>query len=1054
VARATTAVEESAWRLRKARSLVKLLALAPERTIHRDQALQALWPDLEPDAASNNLRQALFVARRALDSCGDAGAARLELAQDTLILSDDCLRVDVDEFEAAADTADEDPSVAALCAAVELYGGELLPEDRYEEWAIARREALKERQLRLLLALAERHLEQEDDGAAVATLQQAVLVEPLHERAHRELMRIYAVTGRRQRALGQFHLLREALRREFEDEPDDETRRLYQDILARRIGGEAIADRAPQPRRSGSGQRSDSRQRSPGNLPLQLTSFIGRDRELREVTGLAGRHRLLTLTGPGGCGKTRLALEAATLLLPKFADGAWLVELAGLSDGALVAHAVAASLGVESRSSRPSQDAIAAHIADRAMLLVLDNCEHLVSASARLVEALLVACPQLRILATSREPLHAAGEVDWRVPSLSPAAAVKLFAERAASVSSRFVASQENADAVSDICCRLDGMPLAIELAAARVGVLAPAQIAERLQHSLSLLAATRRTALTRQQTLTATIDWSHDLLDDPERKLFRRLGAFAGTFDLAAVEFVCDGELDVLAALVDKSLVTVEEHGGVARYLLLDTVRHYAREKLVAAGERAELEERHRRHYVTLAEALEPELADPTVRQRLALEADEMRWALRSALRSDPATAIRLAVALWRYWHDRGDLTEGSRWLDEALEAAPQATPARAAALHGRSVLALRTSDHERALSNAVEAVGLYREFADPRALSEELHHLGTLSWVFTNFDGAVDWCQQSHRAANEAGLRGVMASVLHTLGVIATSRRSRLEGRRLIEQSIELLGELGAEPEPLLLPVSHGYGLVPGSRHRRFLEHTFVTAHRTSPVGAIAYVRCDLAAVLRESDCAAAGRVELEHALATFRSLGDDLGAAQALAQLGNHLSADGEHDLARELHDESMSLRQAANEARGIGLSSLAIAQAAMNAGEFDRARAAAERALALFTRTDDGPGCAAATMQLGYIVADSGPPRDALRLLEQALVLWQQFIHHVGWAGDILIELALLERASGETRRATGRLEQALAVFEHFDDRVGIALCREALEEPTNVVLTAD
>ena len=322
-------MSEAAWRLRKARSLVKLLALTPEHSLHREQAIEALWPDWDPAAASNNLRQALFVARRALDACGEDGAGRIALARDVLTLATDRLRIDVEEFEDAAEEAERAPSIERHRAAVDLYNGELLPEDRFDEWATARRRALRDRHLSLLVELALMLEQAGDRAAAAAALQQALLHEPLQERVHRELMRIYAMTGRRQRALAQFHLLRESLRREVADEPEDETRRLYQDILTRRVGAQDVGESAPVAR------RGDTAPRLLSNLPLQLTSFVGRDRELSEVVRLGRRHRLVTLTGPGGAGKTRLSLEAAAALFRETPDGVWLVELAGLSDGSL-----------------------------------------------------------------------------------------------------------------------------------------------------------------------------------------------------------------------------------------------------------------------------------------------------------------------------------------------------------------------------------------------------------------------------------------------------------------------------------------------------------------------------------------------------------------------------------------------------------------------------------------------------------------------------------------------------------------------------------------------
>jgi predicted ATPase/DNA-binding SARP family transcriptional activator len=1031
-------VDESAWRLRTARGLVKLLALAPEHRLHREQVIEALWSDRDRSAASNNLRQALFVARRALDSCGEDGAQRIALAHDVLTLAGDRLRIDVEAFEEAAAMAEDAPSVDRYRSAVALYGGDLLPEDRFEEWAAVRREALRDRHLALLVDLAGLCEEAGDHAAASVALQQALREEPLHEQAHRELMRIFALTGRRQRALGQFHLLRESLRREFEDEPDDETRRLYQDILTRSLSSENPVELAA--------RRVDRPTRREGNLPLQLTSFVGRERELWEVTGLAGRHRLLTLTGPGGSGKTRLALEAATALLRETPDGVWLVELAGLSDAALVPSAVAGALGAESRSARPSESAVARHVGERQLLVLLDNCEHVVGACARLAEGLLTACPNLRVLATSREPLHIAGEVVWRVPSLSPPEAARLFVERATSVSSSFTASDENGAAVAEVCRRVDGIPLAIELAAARVGVLAPAQIAERLRESLTVLGAGGRTVLTRQQTLTATLDWSHQLLDDDERTLLRRLGAFAGSCDLHAVEAVCDGELDVLGRLVDKSLVSVEEQDGVARYRLLDTVRHYARARVAQAGERERMEARHREHYLQLAEELEQVLDGPDARRRLAREADELRLALRTALRAQPDVALRLAAALWRFWHDRGDRTEGSRWLEETLSAAPAPSPVRARTLHGLSVLALRTSDHRRALDAAREAVDFFRESGDHRALGEELHHQGTMAWVFADYDEAERRCEESRAIAEQAAEPAIVASVVHTLGVIAASRRDTETGRGLLTRSLELLRALAEHREPLLLPVALGYGRTrgwAGSPPRQFLEQTFVTARRVRPPGAVAYVLCDLAAAERDSDNLTAARALLEESLARFRRLADELGAAQAMAQLGNLLSAEGDHELARELHGESLAIREAASDARAVGLSLLAIAVAAAHAGEAKGAWASAERALALFERTDDGPGRAAAVMQLGYLAADAGRLREARDLQERALAMWGDFVPNTGWRPGILLELAKLDAGLGDAERVPSRLRQASAIFAHIGDRVGLAYCAQAL-----------
>ncbi len=1051
VAAGDLAVSEKAWRLRKARAVLKLLALTPDHRLHREQVIEALWPDGDPAAAANNLRQALFVARRALDSCGERGAARIAFAHDVLTLTTAGLAIDVEDFEAAAAEAERAPSIMRLRTAIDLYTGELLPEDRFETWTIARREALRERHVALLVDLARRHQAAGDDAAAAAALQEALVDEPLHEPAHRELMRTYALSGRRHRALAQFHALRASLRREFEDEPDDDTRRLYQDILTRRLAAEHPSE---PPDLRPAGEPGDRR---PGNLPLQLTSFIGRERALSDVVGLARRHRLLTLTGPGGCGKTRLALEAAAVLAADAPAGVWLVELAGLSDGGLVAHAVGATLGVESRSSRPSDEAVAAHVGERKMLVVLDNCEHVVGECARLVEALLSTCPNLRVLATSREPLQSAGEANWRVPSLPVPEAVRLFADRAAGVSTHFTLSEENAGYVTEICRRVDGIPLAIELAAARVGVLAPAQIAARLRDSLNVLAAGRRTALTRQQTLTATLDWSHQLLDGDERALLRRLGTFAASCTLDAVEAVAEGELDVLGRLVDKSLVVVEEQDGEARYRLLDTVRHYARDRLSDAGERERLEARHRAYYLRLTESLEAAIDAPQTRRELTREVDELRRALHTALHTDPSLALRLAAALWRFWHGRGDSAEGARWLEQALRAAPEPSGLRARALHGLSVLALRTGDNRRALDTAQAAVDFFRSSGARRELGEELHHQGTMAWVFSDYDGAVRRCEESLAVAKAAGDPAIVASVVHTLGVLAASRNETDAGRAQIAQSVELLRALSQHGEPLLLPVALGYGRIrraDGRPPRLFLEQTFVTARRVGPQGATAFALCDLAVAARDAGDVTAARALLDEGLSRFRGLEDALGAAQALAQLGNLHSAEGEHELARELLEESLSIRTATNDARGIGLSLLATAVARGRAGDPEHAWQSAQRALDLFNRTGDGPGRASAVIQLGYLAADAGRHQEARTLQERALGFWQSFVPDHLWCAPVLLELAELDAALGEPGRMPSRLRKAGEIYAYNGDRVGLAYCEEVVGANANAVLTND
>ncbi|MDQ3965903.1 MAG: AAA family ATPase, partial [Actinomycetota bacterium] len=402
-------VEEGEWRLKKAASLLKLLALAEGHRMHREQAMELLWPGFDRKAAANNLHQALHFARRALEPKATA-LSYLRLHDELLELCpNSALWVDVEAFEEAAASARRSRKPGTYRAAVELYAGDLLPEDRYEDWAEERREELKLTYLSLLVEMACLYEERGDVGAAIEALQEAVATEPTHEGAHAGLMRLYALSGQRYQALRQY----ERLGQELDAEPEAESRRLYEEILAGRIPTAV----EPPPAGPPPAELSDAAGRH--NLRRALTSFVGRKREVVEVERLLGAARLLTLTGIGGSGKTRLALEVARGLVGAYPDGAWFVDLAPLSEGALVPQAVAAALGVREQPNRPLISTLVNVLREQRVLLVLDNCEHLMGAAAHLAEALLRSCPGLKILATSREVLGAAGEVSWLTPPLS-----------------------------------------------------------------------------------------------------------------------------------------------------------------------------------------------------------------------------------------------------------------------------------------------------------------------------------------------------------------------------------------------------------------------------------------------------------------------------------------------------------------------------------------------------------------------------------------------------------------------------------------------------------
>jgi len=512
------------------------------------------------------------------------------------------------------------------------------------------------------------------------------------------------------------------------------------------------------------------------DLPVHLTRFIGRGHELGELSRLIGATRLLTLTGAGGSGKTRLAREVAAAEAGRYSRIAW-VDLAPVADPTIIAREVATTLHIPDRGGRPAE-ALVATIGDSPMLLVLDNCEHLVDAAAELAEHVLRSCPRLTILATSREALGIPSETAWLVPPLGGTEAIQLFVERAQASIASFELSDSNATAVRDICRRLDGIPLAIELAAARVRVLSPHQIAGRLDDAFRLLTSGSRTALPRQRTLRGTMDWSYGLLDNREQALLCRLAVFAGSFSLEAAEAVCVGDplegediLDGVAALVDKSLVVMEAGDGVARYHLLETVRQYGMERLVEHGGPDRYRERHAHHYLEFAERFAPLLIggehEPGLLARIAVEHDNLRdasvWAASDPSRAEEA--LRFADALFwywygtGYWYGAGQFTQAREQIARALASAPDADALlRARALAADGLSALAQGDYEESRDSFSHSLALFRAHGDVGSIAFVLSKLGASHIMLGNTALAGQLLDESYELAKPLPL-----SVLH---------------------------------------------------------------------------------------------------------------------------------------------------------------------------------------------------------------------------------------------------------------------------------------------------
>ena len=565
----------------------------------------------------------------------------------------------------------------------------------------------------------------------------------------------------------------------------------------------------------------------PNNLPVQLTSFIGRERELAEVKRLLGSTRLLTLTGSGGTGKTRLSLQAAAELLEQYHDGVWFVEFATIEDSAVVTETVAAALDLRQEPERSLVTTLTSFLRNKQLLLIFDNCEHVVAACARLAETLLRSCPQLRILASSREPLGIAGETAWPLPPLSlpnhwrdlgdgPDAmerlaeyeAVRLFIDRATLARPSFQPTNDNIVTIAQICWRLDGIALAIELAAARIRVLTLQQIVERLDDRFHLLTTGSRTAVPRQQTLRSLIDWSHDLLSEPERVLFRRLSVFARGRTLESIEAVCSDDVleswqivDLLTQLVDKSLVYVEKTPlSGARYYILESIWDYANEKLVAAGEADIFRARHLEYFMNYAEKISPQLRGPQQKEwleRAELEEMNLRFSIETSeeLPGEVTKGLRLMTAMQRFVEVKGLFKEAREHFTKLL-AHPDATAhdllrARALAAAGRH--AWVADDMPATLALHTEALEIFRELGDNRGVAQALADLGFHALDSQDKDRAKTLLDEAASLAEPLHDARLSAHIHHIRGVIAATDGDFERAFELEEESLSLYQQVG---------------------------------------------------------------------------------------------------------------------------------------------------------------------------------------------------------------------------------------------------------------------
>jgi predicted ATPase/class 3 adenylate cyclase/DNA-binding CsgD family transcriptional regulator len=561
------------------------------------------------------------------------------------------------------------------------------------------------------------------------------------------------------------------------------------------------------------------------NIPAPITSFIGREAEVEHVRQLLASTRLLTLTGTGGTGKTRLALHTIAQVIRCYPDGVWFVDLAGLTQPDLVPNHIAAAIGVREGAGRAVRETLADALRSKDLLLALDNCEHLVEACASVVGFLLQACPSVHFLATSREVLRVPGETAWQVPPMrlvdvdgganldviAGCEAVKLFVDRATAVDGGFAIDHQNANAILTICRRLDSIPLAIELASAHIRVLTPDEILNRLDHRFKLLRRGGRTQTPRQQTLRGLIDWSFELLSPAEKTVFRRASAFSGGWVLSAAEIVCAGDpiesadvLDHVGALVDKSMVVVEEGDIQKRYRLLETLREYALDRLVDAGEYDQTMRRHGQYFLTLAREAESELVGPKSRhwlQRLQLEIDNFRVALAWALEAEPISALRIAGSLGQFWYATGLIAEGRQWLrrvEAHFEPAPADDVVRVLAASAKLAFGQGDYTSERAYLEAMGSVR--RSQGDPAGEAAVLASLGSRASERGDFAEARSYWEQSvrlHQEAIETGESPQMSLAKNLLALLALEETRMDDALAIVSEATKLAESRNEEYE-----------------------------------------------------------------------------------------------------------------------------------------------------------------------------------------------------------------------------------------------------------------
>jgi len=783
---------------KKPRALLALLILRRNEPVPTELLIEDLWGDKAPATAANTLQVYVSQLRKIVSDrlTREGSAYRLRIDPDEL---------DAERFQQLAEDGDAAlrrrsfrEAAELLAEALALWRGPALADLRYESFAQGETVRLEE----LRLVANENRIEADlglgRHDQVIGELEALIAQQPLRERLRSLHMLALYRAGRQADALEAYQAARQTLLDELGLEPGPELRDLEQAILRQ----EETLSRRPLPQ---------------SNVPVPASTLVGRRRELEEVTNaLRGPTRVLTLTGPGGSGKTRLAIEAARALAEELADGAFFVALDAIRDPALLLPTIAEAVAVRESGDKSLAESLAERLSGRQTLLVMDNFEQLAEAAPALSETL-EAAPGLSFLVTSRSALRISGEQEYPLDPLDLQDAVALFVERAQGADPRFSLTDENTAAVEEICGRLDGLPLAVELAAARTKLLPPDAMLALLDERLDLLSRGARNLPERHRALRETVAWSYDLLGPDEKTLFVQLSVFGGGFTLESAVAVCDASLDGVATLLDDSLL---ERDG-PRFKMLETIREYALERLAAEQEADHVRRRHAEHFLKLAES------DPVPEQaawlaRMDAERDNFREALAWSLDTREASlGLRLAAALWEFWWVRGHLAEGRGWLHEALTRGRSAPPElRARALHAAGSLATRQGDYEAAAALFEESLAIWEELDDAAGTARSLLSIGTVAAEQGDQERAIDLSERAAELYDESGDQRGHALAISNLGGIALERGEYAKAASLSERAYGLFETLEDSEGMAFALVNQGFAALSQKQHERAIE------------------------------------------------------------------------------------------------------------------------------------------------------------------------------------------------------------------------------------------